>query len=350
MEFLTPPFEPSDILHRIQRLLDHDRPDRRLIGALKREIGLSQLVGNSVDFTHEVKAVPKIARSSATVLITGETGTGKELFARAVHYLSPRQHCPFVPVNCGALPGELAENELFGHDAGAFTSALTARGGLIREADGGTLFLDEIDCLPPLVQVKLLRFLQEKEYRPLGSSKVMKADVRIIAASNVDLDKAVHEGKVRQDLYYRINILSLKIPPLRERLSDIPDLTQHFIEKHQLEGMNRVEGISPEALQKLQHYDWPGNVRELEHVIERSIALCEHSLIDADDISLRATAQKLSFQEMKAKVIADFEKRYIEDLLALHRGNISEAARAVSKNRRTLFQLIKKYNIEVHPT
>src|SRR5215813_11685330 len=231
-EFFVSPLKPSDVLPRTWRLTNQSSPSRDLIVNLKSEFGLKQLLGQNSGFRLQVEKIPLIAACDANVLIEGETGTGKELYARAIHYCSPRAARPFVPVNCGAIPVELIENELFGHQRGAFTGATSLQKGLIEEATGGTLFLDEIDCLPALAQVKLLRFLQEKEYRPLGSTKLRRADVRIIAASNVNLEEALASGKLRQDLYYRLNILSLTLAPLRERRDDIPLLARHFARKY----------------------------------------------------------------------------------------------------------------------
>lgn len=228
-DFIIPPLKAIDILPRIWRLLEHTRREETLTHELKERLGLKQLIGENPAFLAEIKKIPIIAKCDASVLISGETGTGKELCARAIHYLSPRASKPFIPVNCGAIPVELVENELFGHKRGAFTGASTSQSGLIHEADGGTLFLDEIDCLPLLAQIKLLRFLQEKEYRPLGSTKMQKADVRVIAATNVDLEAVVREGKLRRDLYYRLNIIPLTLISLRERREDIPLLAHHFL-------------------------------------------------------------------------------------------------------------------------
>jgi len=257
---------------------------------------------------------------------------------------------PFVPVNCGAIPAELVENELFGHNRGAFTGATTSMLGLIPEAEGGTLFLDEIDCLPLLAQTKLLRFLQEGEYRPLGSSKSRRADVRVIAASNVNLENAVKEGKLRQDLYYRLNIVSLNLPPLRQRREDIPLLADHFLAKYADEFNRSVSGLSQPAMQKLILYDWPGNVRELENSIERAVMLTETECIRELDIILphaEAGVAGESFQQSKAKIINQFERTYIQSLMVAHRGNIAQAARAAKKNRRAFWELIRKHNIDV---
>jgi DNA-binding NtrC family response regulator len=308
------------------------------------------MVGRNQSFVAEIGKIPVIARCDATVLITGETGTGKELCARAIHYLSTRAKQPFVPINCGAIPAELAENELFGHERGAYTGAASSQAGLIEEANCGTLFLDEIDCLSLLTQVKLLRFLQDKEYRPLGSSRARTADVRIIAASNTDLEESVRQGRLRQDLFYRLHVVPLALLPLRERSDDIPLLADHFLGIHASALEKRVTNISTDALSKLMLYQWPGNIRELEHVIERAVVMCEGPVLTETDITLSQSQQAdahCSFQEGKARAVSQFERNYIKGLLITYRGNITRAAKAASKNRRAFFELIRKHRIDV---
>jgi two-component system response regulator GlrR len=254
-------------------------------------------------------------------------------------------------VNCGAIPAELVENELFGHERGAFTDASTAQPGLIHEAEGGTLFLDEVDSLPPLAQGKLPRFLQEREYRPLGSAKTRRADVRVIAATNVDLEEAIRERKFRRDLYYHLNIIPFVLPPLRARREDIPLLARHFLEKYKAEFSKPMLDLSAGALFLILDYGWPGNVRELEHVIERTVVLCEGTVIQQTDIVFsqrEASGRHESFQEAKAKVIAQFEKTYIQGLLLTHAGNITKAAQAAGKNRRAFWQLMQKHGMDAH--
>jgi DNA-binding NtrC family response regulator len=349
-DFITPPLKPIDVVPRVCRLLEQTRQLGVLVHALKQTLGLKRLVGESPAFVAEISKFPIIAGCDASVLILGETGTGKELCARAIHYVSPRAGKPFVPVNCGAIPVELVENELFGHEREAFTGAASSRPGLIHEADGGTLFLDEIDCLPLLAQVKLLRFLQDKVYRPLGSMKMRQADVRVMAASNIDLEEAVRAGKLRPDLYYRLNVIPLVLPPLRERREDIPLLARHFLARYANEFDKSINDFSLSAMQMLLMYEWPGNVRELEHVIERAIVMCEREVIGSEDIQLprlEPRASEASFQEMKATIIAQFERTYISGLLRAHRGNISKAARAVRKDPRAMRQLIRKHKIDV---
>jgi two-component system response regulator GlrR len=349
-DFLTPPLKAADVLTRIRRLLEQGHAEEALTLQLKEKLGLRQLVGESPAFLKEVRKFPLVAKCDASVLISGETGTGKEVCARAIHYLSPRARKPFIPVNCGAIPTELVENELFGHERGAYTGASSTQLGLINEADGGTLFLDEIDSLPLLAQVKLLRFLQEKEYRPLGVSKVCKADVRIIAASNSDFEAAVAGGRIRRDLYYRLNVVLLMLPPLRERPEDIVLLARHFLAKYSSEFDREEAVLSANALRKLQFYEWPGNVRELENAIERAVMLCEsREISDAEIVFPTAdeSAAQQSFKEAKAKVVSQFEKSYIQHLLTAYQGNITKAAQTACKNRRAFWQLIRKHHIDV---
>jgi DNA-binding NtrC family response regulator len=350
-DFINAPLRADNILPRVWQLLERTPCGGVQTQALKERLGSKLLVGESPVFLSEVNKIPLLARCNASVLISGETGTGKEVCARAIHYLSPRAGKPFIPVNCGAIPAELVENELFGHESGAFTGAKTSQVGLIQEADGGTLFLDEIDCLPLLSQVKLLRFLQEKEYRPLGSAKTCKTDVRVIAATNSDAEEAVNAGKLRRDLYYRLNVIPLVLPPLRERREDIPLLARHFLARYSVEFDKQAAGFSPEAIQLLISYDWPGNVRELEHVVVRAVVLCTQALIRSADIALppRASAAlQESFQGAKSRIIAEFEKSYIERALLMSHGNISKAARAAKKSRRAFWELIRKHRIDVN--
>jgi len=351
LEFITPPLKAVDILPRIWKLTE---------GALKGAASppepgkppeLKQLIGESPAFLAEVNKIPAVAKWDASVLISGETGSGKELFARAIHYCSPRAQRPFVPINCGAIPSELVENELFGHERGAYTSAQVSRLGLIHEADGGTLFLDEVDCLPLLAQVKLLRFLQDREYRPLGSTKSQKADVRVVAATNMDLEEVLNSGRLRRDIYYRLNVIPIALPPLRNRCEDIPLLARYFLNKYAAEFGKRARNFSPEVMTRLLAYDWPGNVRELEHVIQRSTLLSEHPLIQDSDLILSHGEQsgvgQETFREAKMKVIKEFEKTFIQRLLLANQGNVSKAARAANKNRRAFWQLICKHQIDV---
>ena len=349
-DFISPPLTTSKVLPRLWRLIGARDEEENSNFTLKEQLGLRKLVGKSPAFLSLVKKIPMVSKCDATVLLMGETGTGKELVAQAIHYLSPRAPKPFVPVNCGAIPTDLVENELFGHQAGAYTGALHKQLGLIHEAEGGTLFLDEIDCLPLLVQTKLLRFLQDREYRVLGAAKVVKADVRVVAASNIDLEEAVEEETFRRDLYYRLSVIPLTLPPLRERTEDIPTLARHFLNKFAPRNGNPTTHFTPDAIQKLLLHPWPGNVRELENVVEQAMVLSDRSVLRADDLSLPARngpANLNSFREAKAMVVEQFEREYINKLLLAYGGNISQAAKAAQKNRRAFWELIRKHGIEV---
>jgi DNA-binding NtrC family response regulator len=313
-----------------------------------RESSLRDVIGNAPAFAKQVARLRTIAACAAGVLILGETGTGKEVFCRAIHYQSERAGKPLVAVNCGAIPHELIESELFGHVRGAYTTAHASREGLVQEAEGGSLFLDDVDCLPPAAQVKLLRFVEEKEYRPVGSSAVRRADVRVIAASNRDLGTLAARGDFRSDLFYRLNVLTLALPPLRERREDIVPLAQHFALHFARELQRPARELSAAALHKLMVHTWPGNVRELRHVIERTLLLAPGPSIDADDIQITGAVEMspaTTFQEMKARVIEDFERSYIEALLSRTHGNVTHAALAAGKNRRAFFELIRKHGI-----
>ena len=351
VDFLVAPLREAEVLLRVRRALNRAGQGQKTERSLTDRFGLQQLIGKCPAFLAATGKILAVAKSDISVLIAGETGTGKEMVGRAIHYLSPRAGKPFVPVNCGAIPVELLENELFGHERGAFTGASGSRNGLIQEAEKGTLFLDEIDCLPLLAQVKLLRFLQEKEYRALGSTKAIKGDVRILAASNANLEEAVANGMMRRDLYYRLNVVPIVLPPLRERRDDILLLAHHFLAEYAARLNTYVSEFSPEAQRKLLLYSWPGNVRELQHVIERVVVLCTERIIQASDIVFPGDNDRLgqeSFQEMKARVISQFEATYIQNLLTAYQGNISQAARAAQKERRTFWALIRKYKIDVN--
>ncbi|HEY6186026.1 MAG TPA: sigma-54 dependent transcriptional regulator [Terriglobales bacterium] len=352
-DFLIPPFRSIDVLPRIWRWVADVREEESFIRLLKNKLGLKQFIGDSPAFLAEIKKLPAVARSNATALIAGETGTGKGICARAIHRLSPRASKPFLAVNCGATPVELLENELFGHDPEAFTSAVSSSRGLIRSAEGGTLFLDEIDSLPLPAQAKLLRFLEDKEFRSLGSDKTCKADLRVIAAANVNLEQAVCTGKFRQDLLYRLNVFTITLPPLRQRQGDIPLLARFFIAKFTTDIGRSSKNVTPAGMQKLSLYEWPGNVRQLQNVIERSVVLSEEVMMDVEDFDLPRSASAAgvdSLQALKAILITDFEHNHIQQLLEISQGNVSKAARAAGTDRRSFQRLIQKHRIDMRPS
>jgi DNA-binding NtrC family response regulator len=351
-DFLSCPFHQGELLLRVRRLLQSkgttavssEKP------GTNEALHFGALVGESESFVCAIKNILPLAQSDATVLICGETGTGKELFARAIHYHSTRRNKPFIPVNCAALPDHLFENELFGHVRGAFTDAASAEKGLIAEAEGGTLILDEVDTLSPAAQAKLLRFLQNGEYRPLGSSRGVTASVRIIAATNTDLFDRVKEKLFREDLYYRLNALSVIIPPLRERMEDIGHLSNHFLMQYAKERNTERRGISSEALHKLMTYGWPGNVRELEGLILRALILSASATLQPEDMNLPQQSptrvrENSLLRQAKTNMIRNFEVGYLTNLLAAHHGNITHAAKAAGKQRSTLQRLLRRYSL-----
>jgi DNA-binding NtrC family response regulator len=354
-DFVECPVRETDIVVRSRRLMLHTRVNEDASPLPNSRLHLDFLVGESQPFLRLLAKVPQIARSMMTVLLTGETGTGKELFARAIHYSSPRKGHPFIPVNCGGLPDHLLENELFGHARGAYTDAHSSHGGLLSVAEGGTLFLDEIDALSLSAQVKLLRFLQDREYRPLGSSTTLTADIRIIAATNSNLRDLVQAHRFREDLFHRLNILHLAIPPLHERLDDIPLFAGHFLLKISKQEGLEAKTLTLAGLRKLQNYSWPGNVRELEGVIQRAVVMSTGSVIDAEDLelptdiafsSVAAAPVVRSLRETKNQIIVKFERAEIVSLLLAHQGNLSRAAREAGTNRRTLQRLVRKYELQ----
>jgi two-component system response regulator GlrR len=352
LDVLTMSPGSKEIIPRLLALCGRAAEPDSAVGRLRATLGFEHIIGESPAFVALIKQVPPIAKYDVCLLMLGETGTGKEVFASAIHYRSPRSAKPFIPVNCGAIPIELLENEFFGHESGAFTSANSARRGVIKEADGGTLFLDEVDSLPLPAQVKLLRFLQDGQFRPLGSERICSADVRIIAASNANFSEALKAGLFRKDLYYRLNVLSLKLPPLRDREEDIILLARHFLAKYTDKFDAPAREFSPGALQKLVCHSWPGNVRELENVIQRAVVLADHAILKADHICTGDAIeppQEQSFQRAKAKAIDEFEVNYVRRLLLVHQGNITKAAQGAGKDRRAFWELMRKHRILARP-
>ena len=350
-DFLCEPVRGAELRARIERWLDllTSRDEQPDMLAFKARHQLDSLLGDNEVFVQALRRIPLLAASDATVLIHGETGTGKELVARALHYSGRRRNGPFVPCNCGALPDHLFENELFGHAAGAYTDARGEQKGLLAIANGGTLFLDEIDSLSLSGQVKLLRLLQDKEYRPLGSSQLHHADVRIMAATNVKLADLVAKKAFREDLFHRLNVLQLNLPPLRDRLSDVAALAQEFLRRFSSQ-LNRAGlRFSEGALQALESYQWPGNVRELESVVQRTAILSKSCVIEATDLELPenkgSVVARVAFEQAKRQVIGGFERSYLVRLLSELGGNISRVARQAGKDRRTIQRLLRKYSL-----
>jgi two-component system, NtrC family, response regulator GlrR len=350
-DFLFCPLRQVDLIPRVRRLVHSHTEAEPSVRAreLKASFHLDWIVGESAALMAVVYRVPNLAASDATILISGETGTGKEVLARAIHQLSPRSKALFVPINCGAVPESLFESEFFGHMKGAFTDASSSATGLIKEADGGTLFLDEVDALSLSSQVKLLRFLQNQEYRVLGSARSMHADVRIIAATNVNLQQQIAAKLFREDLYYRLNTLRLSVPALRARLEDVPTLANHFMGLYSGIYQRSCSRLTPSALQKLLIYSWPGNVRELEAVIHRAVLTVSSSVIDAVDIDLPnleiAPHSEGNFDKARSQAVLQFERAYLLRLLAENSGNVSQAARRSGKPRRSLQRLLQKHGL-----
>jgi DNA-binding NtrC family response regulator len=324
----------------------------RTIKRLRSGCGADALVGIAPSFAAVLTQIPRIARHDATVLVTGETGTGKELIARAVHYMSRRQGFPFVAVNCAALPDTLLEDELFGHEPGAFTDARGPRAGLLMQADRGTVLLDEVESLSSRGQSVLLRVLQDKTVRALGSNAERRIDVRFIAATNVDLHHLVERGAFRADLYYRLRVLWLNLPPLRERREDILALARHFVAKHSACSAP-APVLSPASCRALLALPWPGNVRELENAIIRALSLVEGESIEPEHLGIETPQHEsgmddheLSFHEQKLRAIHAFEREYLTRLMEAHSGNVTRAAHAAGKERRDLGKLLKKHHLD----
>ena len=325
-----------------------------LVRAQREAQVLKKFVGESKTLRRAMSIVALAARSDATILVTGETGTGKELVARAVHYLSDRASEPFVAVNCGSLTDTLLEDELFGHERGAFTDARHRRSGLIAQAERGTLFLDEIDSLTPRGQVALLRVLQDKVYRPLGGEREFHAEVRFVAATNVPLLDAVASGAFRADLYYRLSVFTIELPALRDRKEDILRLAAHFLAEHCSDG--RPPSLSPAAAGALLSFDWPGNVRELENAIIRAVRLCETDVVEVEHLLIPGTTAgadaapaapppSRKLRMLKREVIRSFEHDYLSRLMREADGNITLAAKIAGKDRRDLGKLLKKHGL-----
>jgi two-component system response regulator AtoC len=350
-DYVSKPFKLDEIKLTIRRALEQKRlveENQLYRQELITKYKLENIVGRSSGMLQVYKTIARVADSRSTVLITGESGTGKELIARAIHFNSSRAAKPFVAVDCGALAETLLESELFGHVRGAFTGAVVNKKGLFEEADGGTCFLDEIGDISAAMQAKLLRVLQEHEIKKVGGTDTIKIDVRIVAATNKNLEELVEEKKFREDLFYRLNVVTIHLPPLRERAEDIPLLADHFLRKYMGENKKNVSQISPEAMEFLLTYGWPGNVRELENVIERSVTLSHRSVILPDDLPRRIRAEKKGdlAQTLPSHLpLAELEKIYIQKILEEAGGKKKKAADILGIDRRTLYRMAARFGL-----
>ena len=355
-DYVSKPFKPDEVvlvLRKAEERLRLSRENRRLRSELAEGFRLENFVGSSPTLQEMLRQVRRVAPTKTTVLLTGESGTGKELVARAIHDLSPRAAMPFVAVNCGAIPSELIESELFGHVRGAFTDASRDKKGLAAEADGGTLFLDEIGELPFALQVKLLRFLEDEMVRRVGDTRSEKVDVRVVAATARDLARAVKDGQFREDLFYRLNVVNVRLPALRERPDDVPALVEHFLAKYRrLRPEAPLTGVSPQALEVLRSHRWPGNVRELEHAVERAVVLADGPLVQEDDLpdevrAAPAPAALAPGRDLSVKrAFRSLEEQFIRAALDRTGGNRTRAAELLDLSYRALLYKIKEYGIE----
>jgi DNA-binding NtrC family response regulator len=355
-DYLPTSLAADELSAATRRLLDAGR-QRRQAGWLPRQppgLGFEEFIGGSPAMQKVFETIEQVAELEVDVLVQGETGAGKELVARAIHRRSRRASGPFVPVDCGAIPENLLESEFFGHERGAFTGAHARRIGLLEFADGGTFFLDELGELPLLLQAKLLRTLQERKIRRLGGREEIGVDLRIVAATSRDLLEMIRQGLFREDLYYRVNVVRIELPPLRDRGDDLGLLAERFVVRYAKEMGKRVTGITPEAFQVLRQYEWPGNVRELQNIVRRSIALSRQSLIGLEDLPdalvLRAgekrSADSPGFFQLREAQVARFEREYLRDLLGRHRGNVKSAAEEAKLPRGTLYRIMKNHGLD----
>jgi putative PEP-CTERM system response regulator len=349
-DYVMKPFNPEEINIIIKKLFEHREIVKENI-ILRKELAkrfqLEDLIGKSSKMQKIFDLIKTVAPTRSTVLIRGESGTGKELVARAIHNLSPRNKGPFIAIACGAMPETLLEAELFGYEKGAFTGATSQHKGRIEMADQGTLFLDEIGDISQKTQVDLLRFLQEREFRRIGGKELIKVDTRVIAATNKNLEEMIKKGTFREDLYYRLNVITIEIPPLRERKEDIPLLIEHFLDKFNVENRKNVSGLSPDAMEMLMTYDWPGNVRELENLIEHAVVVSKGNEIGKKDLP-RYVIDKFSIPKFITKDLrlGMVEKEHILNVLNLCDWNIKKAAEVLGINRVTLYNKIEKYGLK----
>jgi DNA-binding NtrC family response regulator len=343
-DYVTKPIDPDELSHLVRRALEQRRlreENVHLRETIDELVAVDTIVGESPPIRKVMELVRHVAQTDATVLVLGESGTGKELVARAIHANSHRRYFPIVPVNCGAVSESLLESELFGHEKGAFTGAHQRRKGKIEMADGGTLFLDEVGAIPPKMQVDLLRVLETKEFTRVGGARPIRVDFRVVCATNDDLERAVREGRFREDYYYRINVFTIEVPPLRARRSDIPLLARHCLARLAGQMDKRITGISPEAMEILIEYDWPGNVRELANAIERAMVVGKPPLIRPEDLPVRTHRKNA----VGGDSLAEMEKHHIEAMLERTRGNVTRAADILGIDRVTVYNKIKKYGL-----
>ena len=348
--YLTKPFDPQDLLFQIERALENRRLTfeiERLKGLLEERYDFANIVARSENMKKVLEMVSQIAKTESTVYIQGESGTGKELVAKAIHLAGERKSKPFVAVNCAALPETLMESELFGHEKGAFTGAVRSTKGLFTQAHEGTLFLDEIGDMPLSIQAKVLRALQERQFYPVGSEKPIEVDVRVIVATQKDLESQVKQGLFREDLFYRIHVIPIHLPPLRERKEDIPLLAEHFLKKFSRQMKKEVKGLTSQAIQKLMLYEWPGNVRELENTVEYAVAMTQQEIITEDFIlQTRGVISQEPLKPLKEAKDA-YEKSYLIHLLEICEGNVSKAAKLAGKYRADFYDLLKKHRLNL---
>jgi DNA-binding NtrC family response regulator len=347
--YLTKPVNFDELLLVLEKLFAHRdlaRETRQLRARVRDRVAPNNIIGHAPPMQRVFEIIDQVAPSKATVLITGESGTGKELVANAIHQRSPRSHGPFIKLHCAALAESLLESELFGHEKGSFTGAMARKDGRFSLADGGTLFLDEIGEISPAIQVKLLRFLQEHEFERVGGTQTIRVDVRVIAATNRNLEAEIAKGKFREDLYYRLNVVSLEMPALRERRADIPALVKFFIDRFAADNSKSIESCVPEALELLMNYNWPGNVRELENAIERAVVLCPSSHIDVKYLppSIKPAAAPTGMPVIPGSTLAELERYAILETLKATGGSTSRAAEMLGISTRTIQYRLHEYN------
>jgi DNA-binding NtrC family response regulator len=358
-DFITKPFEHEKLLHLLEKALERSRllqENLQLHRRIEQQERLDEIVGVSPKMQKIFDTIRLISTADVTVLLTGESGTGKDMAAKAIHKLSHRENGPFVAVNCPNLPESILESELFGYRKGAFTHATQDKKGLFWEARGGTIYLDEIGDIAPALQIKLLRVLQDKEIRPLGDTRSLKVDVRIIASTNQDLEAKIKNGLFREDLFYRLNVMSLHMPPLRERTEDIPLLIDHFLERFSTEFHRQSKNIPPTVMKRLMNHPWRGNVRELENVISRAVLLSPDTVIRTEDLGLglaesdeclmKPEFSSLPYKEAKSRVLDRFHQEYLTSLLSRTSGNVTRAAKDCGLERQALQQVMRRYGVK----